>query len=97
MSSSAANGVHIAIQRLPHGADLALPAPATEASAGADLLAAVTVCPNGDNTRYYSVPGKDLVRPLAIEIYDTGVQPREFPRWTDWRPAWTGKWMPLES
>jgi dUTP pyrophosphatase len=42
MSSSAANGVHIAIQRLPHGADLALPAPATEASAGADLLAAVT-------------------------------------------------------
>ncbi|MCH7997282.1 MAG: urea carboxylase-associated family protein [Chloroflexi bacterium] len=62
-----------------------------------DLLAAVTVCPNGDNTRYYSVPGKDLVRPLAIEIYDTGVQPRDFPRWADWRPAWKGKWMPLES
>ncbi len=42
MSSSAANGINIAIQRLPHGADLALPAPATEASAGADLVAAVT-------------------------------------------------------
>ena len=42
MSSSATNGVDIAIQRLPHGADLALPASATDASAGADLLAAVT-------------------------------------------------------
>jgi len=38
----AINGVEIAIQRLPHGAGLALPMPATEASAGADLLAAVT-------------------------------------------------------
>jgi len=36
------NDVAIAIQRLPHGADLALPAPATDFSAGADLVAAVT-------------------------------------------------------
>jgi len=60
-----------------------------------DLLVAVTVCPNGDNTRYYSVPGKDIVRPLAIEIYDSGVEPREFPAWTDWRQTWKGKWEPL--
>ncbi|NQV43507.1 MAG: dUTP diphosphatase [Rhodospirillales bacterium] len=33
--------VAVAVQRLPHGADLALPSYATEAAAGADLLAAV--------------------------------------------------------
>ena len=59
-----------------------------------DLLVAVSVCPNGDNTRYYSVPGRDVVRPLGIEIYDTGVEPRSFPAWTDWRPTWKGKWAP---
>ena len=42
MSSATTNGVDVAIQRLPHGDGLALPAPATDASAGADLLAAVT-------------------------------------------------------
>ena len=35
------NDVAVSIQRLPHGADLPVPAPATSASAGADLLAAV--------------------------------------------------------
>jgi uncharacterized protein len=59
-----------------------------------DLLVAVTVCPNGDNTRYYSVPGKDVVLPLAIEVYATGIEPKEFPQWTDWRPTWRGKWTP---
>jgi len=59
-----------------------------------DLLVAVSVCPNGDNTRYYSVPGKDVVLPLAIEVYATGIEPKEFPQWTDWRPTWRGKWMP---
>jgi uncharacterized protein len=59
-----------------------------------DLLVAVSVCPNGDNTRYYSVPERDIVRPLGIEIYDTGVQPQSFPAWTDWRPTWTGQWTP---
>lgn len=62
-----------------------------------DLLVAVTVCPNGDNTRYYSIPGKDPVLPLGIEIHDTGFEPKEFPTWTDWRLTWVGKWMPPES
>jgi uncharacterized protein YcgI (DUF1989 family) len=62
-----------------------------------DLLVAVTVCPNGDNTRYYSVPGRDVVRPLRIEVYETGVPPRAFPVWTDWRPSWRGKWMPSDA
>ena len=57
-----------------------------------DILAAVTVCPNGDNTRYYSVPGKDVVRPIAIEVHDTGVEPKAFPTWANWRPTWKGKW-----
>jgi hypothetical protein len=59
-----------------------------------DLLVAVTVCPNGDNMRYYSVPGKDVVWPLGIEIFDTGIVPKAFPVWTDWRPSWKGRWMP---
>ena len=62
-----------------------------------DLLAAVTVCPNGDNARYYSLPGKDVVYPLRIEVYDTGFQPKEFPSWTDWRPDWQGKWTSPDS
>ena len=36
------HGVSVAIQRLPHGADLTLPAPATDISAGVDLVASVT-------------------------------------------------------
>lgn len=59
-----------------------------------DLLVAVSVCPNGDNTRYYSVPGKDVMRSLAVEVHDTGIEPRAFPQWTDWRPTWKGKWTP---
>ena len=35
------SSIAVAVQRLPHGADLALPAYATEDAAGADLLAAV--------------------------------------------------------
>ncbi|SNS55024.1 MULTISPECIES: dUTP diphosphatase [unclassified Azospirillum] len=35
------SSISIAVRRLPHGADLALPAYATEHSAGMDLLAAV--------------------------------------------------------
>jgi uncharacterized protein YcgI (DUF1989 family) len=62
-----------------------------------DLLVAVSVCPNGDNTRYYSVPERDQVRPLGIEIFDTGVEPRAFPTWTDWRPTWRGQWTPPRS
>ncbi|MFQ5765179.1 MAG: dUTP diphosphatase [Rhodospirillales bacterium] len=36
------NDVAVDIQRLPHGADLPVPAPATSMSAGADLVAAVS-------------------------------------------------------
>lgn len=67
-------GVDITIQRLAHGADLALPAPATDLSAGADLLAAVTeplVLPPG---------GRALV-PTGIAIglppgFEAQVRPR---------------------
>ena len=41
MTVDATSRVTVAIQRLPHGADLALPAYATAQSAGMDLLAAV--------------------------------------------------------
>jgi len=41
MNEAATNRVTVAIQRLPHGADLELPAYATTQSAGVDLLAAV--------------------------------------------------------
>ena len=59
-----------------------------------DLLVAISVCPFGDNTRFGSTPDGDEVLPLAVEIYDTGIQPIESPKWTDWRPSWTGKWIP---
>ena len=55
-----------------------------------DLLVAVSVCPNGN----YPDDGDQALNPLGVEIYATGVTPREFPRWTDWRPGWTGKWVP---
>ena len=39
------HGVSVAIQRLPHGADLTLPAPATDFSAGVGLVAAALLAP----------------------------------------------------
>ena len=60
-----------------------------------DLLVAVSVCPYGDNAR--NVPEDESLRPLGIEMYETGVIPRAFPRWTDWRPEWTGKWVPPQG
>jgi hypothetical protein len=33
-----------------------------------------------------------VVRPIAIEVHDTGVEPKAFPTWADWRPTWKGKW-----
>ncbi len=56
-----------------------------------DLLVAVSVCPLGDGT---ADPTGDLadVRPLRIEIFDTGFEPKNFPLCSDWRPAWKGKW-----
>jgi uncharacterized protein YcgI (DUF1989 family) len=56
-----------------------------------DLLVAVSVCPTGD----MAVPMEDLdnitLRPLGIEIYDTGVKPKPFRAWHDWRPAFRKK------
>ena len=46
-----------------------------------DLIVAVSVCPSGDNSA--NIHGEVL--PLGIEIYDSGIPPKEFPRWTDWR------------
>lgn len=66
--------VAVAIQRLPHGADLPLPAPATPASAGVDLLAAV-----GDAVVIQ--PGARALIPSGIAIalphgHEVQVRPR---------------------
>lgn len=66
--------VHIAIRRLPHGADLALPAYATALSAGMDLLAAVSA-------PLVLAPGARTLVPTGIAIslpagYEAQVRPR---------------------
>ena len=59
------NDIVIDIQRLPHGADLDLPTPATELSAGADLLAAVT-------EPVELAPGQRALIPTGIAIHLPG-------------------------
>ena len=66
--------VNVNIVKLPHAADLALPAYATEHSAGMDLLAAI----KEDVTL---APGKRLLVPAGISIalpegYEAQVRPR---------------------
>ena len=66
--------VHIPLARLPHGMDLPLPGYATDQSAGADLLAAVTEQITLD-------PGKRAIVPTGISIalpsgYEAQVRPR---------------------
>ncbi len=66
--------VNVAIVKLPHAADLALPAYATEHSAGMDLLAAIAE----DITL---APGKRVLVPTGISIalpegYEAQVRPR---------------------
>lgn len=39
-----------------------------------DVLVAVSVCPNGSGKFHWSV-GEQDIRPLGVEIYDTGVDP----------------------
>lgn len=56
-----------------------------------DLLAAVSVCPLGDGSFLKSSPNKIVVRPLEIEIYNTGIEPLPFPKWSDWRPSFRNK------
>jgi len=66
--------VTVIVRRLPHGDDLPLPAPATAASAGADLLAAVT-------EPVTLQPGGKALVPTGIAIalpngYEAQVRPR---------------------
>ncbi len=68
------NPVTIAVKRLPHGADLDLPAYATEQSAGMDLMAAVE---NDVNL----APGERKLIPSGLAIalpagYEAQVRPR---------------------
>jgi uncharacterized protein YcgI (DUF1989 family) len=62
-----------------------------------DLLVAVDVCPMGDGTNDWSKGGRAVVRPLGVEIYDSGIDSREFPAWTDWRGAGKGGSTAAES
>lgn len=66
--------VPVTVRRLPHGAGLPLPTPATAASAGADLLAAVT-------EPVTLKPGGRVLVPTGIAIalpqgYEAQVRPR---------------------
>ena len=61
-----------------------------------DLLVALSACPLGDALRDV-VTGRGEAHPMGVEVYETGIEPREFPMWTDWRPGWKGKWTPPQS
>jgi dUTP pyrophosphatase len=66
--------INIALSRLPHAADLALPAYATEQSAGMDLLAAI-------EAPLTIAPGKTAMVPTGLSIalqagYEAQVRPR---------------------
>lgn len=68
------NDIAVSIQRLPHGADLPIPAPATGASAGADLLAAVA-------ETVVLAPGASALIPTGVAIqlpsgFEAQVRPR---------------------
>ena len=68
------NDIAVSIQRLPHGADLPVPAPATSASAGADLLAAVA-------ETLVLAPGASALIPTGVAIqlprgFEAQVRPR---------------------
>lgn len=56
-----------------------------------DLLVAVSVCPLGDGTADPTTHLAD-VRPLRIETFETGFEPKPWPPTHDWRPAWKGHW-----
>ncbi len=68
------SGIEVAVRRLAHGADLDLPAPATDHSAGVDLLAAV-------DEPVVLEPGARAVIPSGIAIalppgFEAQVRPR---------------------
>lgn len=64
-----------------------------------DLIISLSVCPSGDGTIVDPLTEQDNITlyPLGVEIFDTGIEPKEFPKWTDWRPTWTGEWIPSEA
>ena len=57
-----------------------------------DLLVAASICPNGPGLQDGIDPEHDVHRPLGIAVYDTGIEPKPFPGWTDWRKTWAGRW-----
>ena len=40
-----------------------------------DVLVAASICPSGTGTYHWSEAEKDVVSPVGVEIYDTGVEP----------------------
>ena len=58
-----------------------------------DLLVALSTCPLGDALRDVGT-GQGEAHPMGVEVYDTGIEPKESPMWADWRPGWKGKWIP---
>ena len=56
-----------------------------------DLLVALSVCPEGDGSFLETMSAEITLRPLGVEIYDTSVEPRPFPKWSDWRPSFQSK------
>jgi hypothetical protein len=61
-----------------------------------DLLVGVSVCPGGDGALGGVHAERVTVRPIGIEVYETGIPPKASPKWTDWRPTWKGKWEPAK-
>ena len=57
-----------------------------------DILIAVSVCPMGDGSFAATTPEKVTLRPIRVEILDTGIEPRAFPERYNWRPRWHGQW-----
>ena len=57
-----------------------------------DLVVAASTCPNGPGFQDGTDPEHDVLRPIGIEVYDTGIEPKPFPGWYDWRKTWTGRW-----
>lgn len=66
------------------GTDLSRKGDYIEFYAEMDLLVGVSVCPYGDGTTDPTDP-KNVIRPLGIEIHDTGIPPNPFPKWSEWR------------
>ncbi|MSO94082.1 MAG: urea carboxylase-associated family protein [Rhodospirillales bacterium] len=44
-----------------------------------DLLVSVSVCPFGDGSHNPTMWRENVVRPLRVEVYETGIQPKAFP------------------